>query len=77
MKANIPVPEKEIDSETFPALYKSRRDGSIVVLFFTNTMGCQIKNGDLVFEKSAWTTCYDNLTWTRMPKGTKIELIQD
>lgn len=75
MKAIITPLSMENSSSTLPALYVSK--SNTVVLFVTGKSGYNIVNGATGTFEDSFLSCFDKTVWTRMPKGTKLELIQD
>lgn len=65
---------------TFPLLAKSVVSGNIV-LFTSEKAGTVIVVGDSTdkvgYNYTDWVQCFNPKSWTILPQGSKVELIQD
>ena len=68
---------------TYPALFKSIRNGQVVLFtgMVTGTLLSQGGNGTgfypLGYHDTNWKECIDKDTWERLPIGTTITLTQE
>jgi len=70
------ITETKEEDDILPAVYRSNKD-NILVLFYGPLQGSEIADGKLKPLCSSWIGCTNRNVWTRLSKGTKLELIQD